>query len=98
MADVHLQVEQGRDYELLNALRVAFKGEWLPDVVAGIPPEKIREAADMMKSGRFGIIFFGMGVTQSLSKNHNIDRQLPSQRTSTSTRNSRSCRCGATTT
>ncbi len=50
-----------------------LKGEWLPDVVAGIPKEKIREAADMMKSGRFGIIFFGMGVTQSLSKNHNID-------------------------
>jgi formylmethanofuran dehydrogenase subunit B len=73
MADVHLQIEQGKDYELLNALRVAFKGEWLPDVVAGIPKEKIREAADMMKSGRFGIIFFGMGVTQSLSKNHNID-------------------------
>jgi len=76
MADVHLQVEQGRDYELLNALRVAFKGEWLPDVVAGIPAEKIREAADMMKSGRFGIIFFGMGVTQSLSKNHNIDEAI----------------------
>ena len=76
MADVHLQIEQGKDYELLNALRVAFKGEWLPDVVAGIPKEKIREAADMMKSGRFGIIFFGMGVTQSLGKNHNIDEAI----------------------
>ena len=30
----------------------------------------------MMKSGRFGIIFFGMGVTQSLSKNHNIDEAI----------------------
>jgi formylmethanofuran dehydrogenase subunit B len=76
MADVHLQIEQGKDYELLDALRVAFKGEWLPDVVAGIPKEKIREAADMMKSGRFGIIFFGMGVTQSLGKNHNIDEAI----------------------
>ncbi|HQD27155.1 MAG TPA: formylmethanofuran dehydrogenase subunit B, partial [Methanoculleus thermophilus] len=62
VADVHLQVEQGRDYELLNAFRVAFKGEKLPDVVAGIPKEKIYEAAETLKSGRFAIIFFGMGV------------------------------------
>ncbi len=78
VADVHLQVEQGgRDYELLNAFRVAFKGEQLPpDVVAGIPKEKIYEAAETLKSGRFVIIFFGMGVTQSLGKNHNIDEAI----------------------
>ncbi len=72
-ADVHLQLEQGRDYELLSALRVAFRGEKLPDVVAGIPKEKIYEVADMLKEGRFSVIFFGMGVTHSLGKNHNID-------------------------
>jgi formylmethanofuran dehydrogenase subunit B len=76
LADVHLQIEQGRDYELLNALRVALNNEWLPDVVAGIPSEKIREVAEICKSGRFGIIFFGMGVTQTLSKNHNIDEAI----------------------
>jgi formylmethanofuran dehydrogenase subunit B len=76
VADIHLQVEQGRDYELFDAFRVAFKGEWLPDVVAGIPKETIYEAAEMLKSGRFGIIFFGMGVTQSLGKNHNIDAAI----------------------
>ena len=76
MADVHLQIEQGRDYELLDALRVAFKGEQLPDVVAGIPKEKIYEVAETLKSGRFAIIFFGMGVTQSLGKNHNIDEAI----------------------
>jgi formylmethanofuran dehydrogenase subunit B len=76
VADIHVQVEQGRDYELLNALRVALNNEWLPDVVAGVPKEKIRELADVLKSGRFGIIFFGMGVTQSLSKNHNIDEAI----------------------
>jgi formylmethanofuran dehydrogenase subunit B len=76
MADYHLQIEQGRDYELFDALRVAFKGEKLPDVVAGIPKETIYEVAETMKSGRFGIIFFGMGVTQTLSKNHNIDAAI----------------------
>ena len=73
LADYHLQVEQGRDYELLSALRVAFRGEQLPDVVAGVPKETIIEVANKMKGARFGCIFFGMGVTHSLSKNHNID-------------------------
>jgi len=76
VADIHLQVEQGRDYELFDAFRVAFKGEQLPDFVAGIPKEKIYEAAETLKSGRFAIIFFGMGVTQSLGKNHNIDAAI----------------------
>jgi formylmethanofuran dehydrogenase subunit B len=76
MADYHFQIEQGRDFELLSAFRVAVRGEWLPDTVAGIPKERIYEAAEVLKSGRFGIIFFGMGVTQSLSKNHNIDNAI----------------------
>ncbi|WOF15297.1 formylmethanofuran dehydrogenase subunit B [Methanoplanus sp. FWC-SCC4] len=73
IANLHLQVEQGRDYELLSALRVAIRGNPLPDVVAGIPKETIIEVAEKMKNARFGVIFFGMGVTHSLSKNHNID-------------------------
>ncbi|WP_298670164.1 formylmethanofuran dehydrogenase subunit B [uncultured Methanofollis sp.] len=76
MADVHLQLEQGRDYELLSALRVALRGAPLPETVAGIPRETIQDVAATLKSGRFVIIFFGMGVTQSLSKNHNIDMAI----------------------
>ena len=73
LADIHVQVEQGRDYELLDALRVAFKGEELPDMIAGVPKEKVYELAELVKGGRFVTIFFGMGVTHSLGKNHNID-------------------------
>ncbi|NLX49502.1 MAG: formylmethanofuran dehydrogenase subunit B [Methanospirillum sp.] len=76
LADVPLQLEQGRDYELLSAFRVAIRGEELPEKVAGIPREKIYEAVEVMKNGRFGVIFFGMGVTQSLGKNHNIDNAI----------------------
>ncbi len=76
MADIGIQLEQGRDYELLSAFRVAIRGEELPDVVAGVPKERIYEAVEVMKNARFGIIFFGMGVTQSLGKNHNIDNAI----------------------
>jgi formylmethanofuran dehydrogenase subunit B len=76
VADYYFQVEQGRDYELFDAFRVAFRGGKLPEVVAGCPAKMIYEAAEVMKSARFGIIFFGMGVTQSLGKNHNIDAAI----------------------
>lgn len=72
-ADYYIQVQQGRDYELLDALRAAVRGEELPDMVSGVPKDKIYEIADVLKSGRFVTIFFGMGVTHSLGKNHNID-------------------------
>ncbi len=77
LADIHLKVEQGYDYELLQALRAAVRGEPLAgDVIAGVPKETVYEAADLLKSGRFGVIFFGMGVTQSLGKDHNIDAAI----------------------
>jgi len=76
IADIHMQIEQGRDFELLSAIRVAIRGEKLPETVAGIPKATIYEAAELMKKARFGVIFFGMGVTQSLSKNHNIDNAI----------------------
>lgn len=73
VADYHVQVEQGRDYELIDALRVALQEGPLPETVAGVPKDKIYDIARLLKSGRFVTIFFGMGVTHSLGKNHNID-------------------------
>ena len=77
LADIYLQVEQGYDYELLQGLRAALRGaEMTGDVIAGIPKSTVYEAAELLKSARFGVIFFGMGVTQSLGKDHNIDAAI----------------------
>jgi formylmethanofuran dehydrogenase subunit B len=77
MADAFIQVKQGYDYELLQALRAAVRGEKIVgDSVAGVETKSIYETADLLKSGRFGVIFFGMGVTQSLGKDHNIDAAI----------------------
>lgn len=75
-ADIFIQVEQGKDYELLDALRTATRGEEIPEVVAGVPREKIKELADLAKTKKFGILFFGMGVTQTTGKHHNIDAAI----------------------
>jgi formylmethanofuran dehydrogenase subunit B len=72
-ADILIQPEQGRDYELMNALRVAFRGEPLPESVAGIPRAEIEKLAQTLKDSRFGIIFFGMGLTMTRGKHRNVD-------------------------
>lgn len=72
-ADEFIQVEQGYDYELLDAFRTVARGQPIPDVVGGVPKEKIISAVNTLKEGRFGVIFFGMGLTHTLGRNHNID-------------------------
>ncbi|HQD25768.1 MAG TPA: formylmethanofuran dehydrogenase subunit B [Methanoculleus thermophilus] len=73
VADIHLQVKQGHDYELFNAFRTALRGHEIPEEVAGIKREKILEVAEIMKKARFGTIFYGMGLCHSDGRNHNVD-------------------------
>ncbi len=74
MADYFIRVEPNKDYELMQALRALISDEEL-DVqkVAGIPVEYLREVADALVNCEFGVIFFGMGVTQSAGKFRNIE-------------------------
>jgi len=75
-ADIYVQVEQGRDYEVLDALRTATRGEDIPDVVGGVKKEQIKELAELAKTKKFGLLFFGMGVTQTTGKHRNIDMAI----------------------
>lgn len=66
IADVFLQVEPGRDVELLRAIRMALKDlEIEAPIIAGIPREKVLEVAEILRTAEYGVIFFGMGLTQS---------------------------------
>ena len=73
VADIHLQVKQGYDYDLFNAFRAVVRGHDIPDEVAGIKKEQIIEAVEIMKKARFGTIFYGMGLCHSDGRNHNVD-------------------------
>ena len=74
MADVFLQVEQGKDYQIFSALRAILRGhgDVVPDNVGGIAKEQLLEVADMVKEAKFGITFFGMGVTHTGARHNNI--------------------------
>lgn len=74
MADYFLQVEPGKDYELIQAIRALVRDEELDvDKVAGVPVEYLQQLVDAMISCEFGVVFFGMGLTQSPGKFRNID-------------------------
>ncbi|TFF99231.1 MAG: formylmethanofuran dehydrogenase subunit B [Promethearchaeota archaeon] len=74
IADMWINVNPNEDYELMNAIRAVLRGIDLDDEnVAGVPKDKIYELVDLVKKCNYGVIFFGMGLTQTLSHHRNID-------------------------
>ncbi len=77
IADYFLKVEPNKDYEVLEALRTLIRDEEIDvDKVAGVPVETLEELADIMMSCKFGVIFFGLGLTMSAGKLRNIDTAI----------------------
>jgi formylmethanofuran dehydrogenase subunit B len=76
-ADIFLQVRPGCDFEVLTALRALLKGQDLDvDEVGEVNVVQLRDVVERMKSCRFGVIFFGMGVTQTGGKHLNVAELL----------------------
>jgi len=74
VADYFIQIQPGKDYELLSALRTAVRGEELEqEEVAGVKREHIEEVADLLISCEFGVLFWGVGLTMTGGKYRNID-------------------------
>jgi formylmethanofuran dehydrogenase subunit B len=74
MADYFIKVEPNKDYELMQAIRALVKEEDLDvDEVAGVPIDFLKEVVDALVNCKFGVIFFGMGLTQSAGKFRNIE-------------------------
>jgi len=77
IADLYIPIKPNQDYELLNALRALLRGVELDvDEVAGVPIEKAKQVVEAIKNCKFGVIFFGMGVTQSDNHHRNIDAAI----------------------
>ena len=77
-ADVFLQIRPGKDFELITVLRALVKGQRVNDSAAaeiGVSMEQLLELVGMMKAARFGIIFFGMGLSMTRGKHMNSMRR-----------------------
>ncbi len=77
MADLFVQIEPNKDFEVIQALRALVKDQELDvESVAGVSVEYLTEVADALVNCTFGVIFFGMGLTQSEGKSRNIEAAL----------------------
>jgi len=76
-ADVFLQIEPNKDFELIQALRMLVNDQEIEvDNVAGIPVKYLSEVAELLVDCNFGVIFFGMGLAQSDGKSRNIEAAI----------------------
>jgi formylmethanofuran dehydrogenase subunit B len=74
-----LQVKPRKDFEALWALRALVKGVELDATVTdetGIPLEQLKDLAERMKTCKFGVLFFGMGLSMTRGKHLNVEAAL----------------------
>jgi formylmethanofuran dehydrogenase subunit B len=73
-ADIFLQIRPGKDFEVLTILRALIKNKPVNQDLAaetGLTIDQLQNFADQMKKARFGVIFFGMGLSMTRGKHMN---------------------------
>jgi formylmethanofuran dehydrogenase subunit B len=73
-ADLFLQIRPGKDFEVLTTLRALVKGQKVhAESVAetGLTVDQLQELVNRMKRAKFGVIFFGMGLSMTRGKHMN---------------------------
>ncbi len=77
VADVFLPVEPGRDFEALTTLRSLVRGKPVEATAAtGVPLPMLENLAERMKTCRYGIVFFGLGLSMTSLGQHNVEALL----------------------
>ncbi len=74
VADIFWQVKPRADFELLWALRALVKGKPVdPSIeeITGVSLDAMKDLVQRMKSCRFGVLFFGMGLTMTRGRHYN---------------------------
>ena len=74
VANLFIQVKPKRDFELLWALRALVKGRRVDPSVedrTGVPLATMQDLVERMKNCRYGVLFFGMGLTMTRGRHFN---------------------------
>ncbi len=78
-SDKFIKISHGKDYELISIIRAAIKGQGIPDNVeeiTGVKKEDLENLTNRMKNAKYGVVFYGMGLTQSFGKELNTDNAI----------------------
>jgi len=73
-SDIFLQVRPGKDFELITILRAMIKDQQVSEqqiAETGLTIEQLKDFVSRMKGCRFGVIFFGMGLSMTRGKHMN---------------------------
>jgi formylmethanofuran dehydrogenase subunit B len=73
-ADIFLQIRPSKDFEVITALRALIKGQRANEAAVaetGLTVKQLWELAERMKKARFGVLFFGMGLSMTRGKHMN---------------------------
>lgn len=77
VADKYIRIEPGTDLEVISALRAIARGKELDvDAVGGLSVKQLTELVEAMKDAKYGVLFFGLGLTQSKGRHRNIDAAI----------------------
>ncbi len=73
-ADLFLQIRPGKDFEVVTTMIALVKGRPVNRAAVeetGMTVEQLQELVDRMKRARFGVLFFGMGLSMTRGKHMN---------------------------
>jgi formylmethanofuran dehydrogenase subunit B len=73
-ADIFLQVRPAKDFEMITVLRALIKDQPVdPKLVAetGLTLDELKDFAHRLKTCKFGVFFFGMGLSMTRGKHMN---------------------------
>ena len=74
MADQFIKIAPNSDFEILQALRAAVRGEKLQcKEIGGVPIEILEALAERMKGAKVGCVLYGLGLNHSEGGHMNID-------------------------
>jgi formylmethanofuran dehydrogenase subunit B len=76
-ADLFIPVKPGSDFEALHALRALVHGRRLEaDAPIGAPLPLLEDLARRMQACRYGVVFFGLGLSMTGSGSRNVEALL----------------------
>ncbi|MFW9925763.1 MAG: formylmethanofuran dehydrogenase subunit B [Candidatus Thorarchaeota archaeon] len=77
VADKYIRIDPGSDLEVISALRAIIRGKILDvEEVGSVSVKELTALAETMKSTKYGVLFFGLGLTQSKGRHRNIDAAI----------------------
>ena len=77
LADVFVRVEPDCDFEVLLTLRCLLQGQRPePGAVTGVPLPVLEDLLARMKACRYGVVFFGFGLSRSRHGQHTVEALL----------------------